>query len=235
MSRRAPARAWRVAFVLLVLALGLGCAKPLLEERWLVLETPRFELMTTLSEHEARAVVREVARIDVLIGRLTGLPESAAKVPTRIIALARPTQLAELRTAQTIGLLALGIRSNMIIGHAPAAHRSLVSERVLHQYIHAALRSRDMRPHPDWYEEGLVTLLSAAHVRGDSVAIGDFPWSLKTNARSPAWGTVDELLEIGPEDRLDSEERRSFLAQSWALVRYSSSSAPGPRRRGKPG
>jgi tetratricopeptide (TPR) repeat protein len=155
-----------------------------------------------------------------LIGRLTGLPEPAGNVPTRIIALARPTQLADLRSAPTIGLLSLGIRSNVIIGHAPAARRSLVSERVLHQYIHASLRSREMRLHPSWYEEGLVALLSAAHVRGNAIAIGDFPWSLKTNAKSPAWGTVDELIEIGPGDRLDSEERRSFLAQSWALVRY---------------
>jgi tetratricopeptide (TPR) repeat protein len=220
MSRRAPARARLVAFVLPLCAMVIGCAKPLHEERWLVLETPRFELMTTLAEHEARAVVREVERLDVLIGRLTGLPEPGANVPTRILALARPTQLAELRSARTIGLLSLGLRSNVIIGHAPAGRRSLVSERVLHQYIHASLRSREMRPHPSWYEEGLVALLSAAHVRGDAIAIGDFPWSLKTNAKSPAWGTVDELIEIGPGDRLDSEERRSFLAQSWALVRY---------------
>jgi hypothetical protein len=176
--------------------------------------------MTTLAEHEARDVVRGFERLDVLIGRLTGLPEPAGNVPTRIIALARPTQLADLRSAPTIGLLSLGIRSNVIIGHAPAARRSLVSERVLHQYIHASLRSREMRLHPSWYEEGLVALLSAAHVRGNAIAIGDFPWSLKTNAKSPAWGTVDELIEIGPGDRLDSEERRSFLAQSWALVRY---------------
>ncbi|MEZ4278420.1 MAG: tetratricopeptide repeat protein [Myxococcota bacterium] len=227
MSRRAPARARVVAFVLPLCALVIGCAKPLHEERWQVLEVPRFELMTTLSEHEARAVVREIERFDVLIRRITGLPEPASNVPTRILALARPTQLADLRSAQTIGLLSLGLRSNVIIGHAPAAHRSLVSERVLHQYIHAALRSRAMRPHPSWYEEGLVALLSAARVRGDSLVIGDFPWSLKTNARSPAWGTVDELIEIGPEDRLDSEARRSFLAQSWALVRYLLLERPG--------
>jgi tetratricopeptide (TPR) repeat protein len=220
MSRCAPVLARFVAWVLSLCALVTGCTKPLHEERWLVVETPGFELMTTLAEHEARDVVRGFERLEVLIGRLTGLPEPAGNVPTRIIALARPTQLADLRSAPTIGLLSLGIRSNVIIGHAPAARRSLVSERVLHQYIHASLRSREMRLHPSWYEEGLVALLSAAHVRGNAIAIGDFPWSLKTNAKSPAWGTVDELIEIGPGDRLDSEERRSFLAQSWALVRY---------------
>ena len=227
MRRRAPARMRLVAFVLSVCAVGVGCAKPLYEESWLLLETPRFELMTTLAEYEARVVVRDIERFDVLIGRLTGLPEPAASVSTRIIALARPTRLADLRSARTIGLLSLGIRSNVIIGQAPAARRSLVSERVLHQYLHASLRSRQMRPHPSWYEEGLVALLSAARVRGDSLVIGDFPWSLKTNARSPAWGTVDELIAIGPEDRLDSEERRSFLAQSWALVRYLLLERPG--------
>lgn len=220
MTRLAQARARVVALVLVLCGGFVACAKPLHEERWLLLETDRIELLTTLSEREARAVVREVERLDALIERLTGLPRPQTEVPTRILAFARPTQLAELAAPRSIGLLSQRIAANVIVSHAPPARRAFVTERIAHQYVHASFRSRAVRPHPSWVEEGLVAVLSAARARGSAIVIGDFPGSLKTSPGTPAWGTIDELLEIGPEDVLGPEEVRAFLAQSWALVRY---------------
>lgn len=213
-------RARMIALGLALASAVVGCARPSGEVGWSVVETRHFEIVTSLRVREARSLATMLERFDALIDRVTGLPSRDAGDRTRVVVLARPTELPTLRRFATNGILDVGMRESLIVSVAPASRPSAVSERILHQYAHFRLRETSLRAHPIWYEEGLAMLLSGAKVRGSTFVIGDLPWSQATALRSRRGRSIADLIELGPDERWTPSELDVFRVQSWALVRH---------------
>lgn len=203
-----------------VCASGLvGCAKPLVEAPWVVVETERFEVLTTLSSDEARRLIEELERIDAVIERATLLGGAKRGVRTQIVAVARPTQYSSLGVADSDGYFSLGLRSNLMLSLAPRARRK-ISERVLHQYVHARIREGVGRPLPIWLEEGLAALFSGARTKRGGVEVGRLAQTMVPEFGYRDWGSVEALVTTAPTPDEPEEVRVRYAAQAWALVQY---------------
>lgn len=207
------------AIAILVLSLVTACATPLHEGRWVVAQTSNFELLTTLDRFEAVRLAEELESFHAFVAQVTNFSEAPASTPTRVIAIARPTQYGELGEIGSDGYFSFDLRSNLMVSLAPRVRRR-VSERVLHQYAHARLRGASMRPLPSWYEEGMAALLSGIRIRGAEVEIGALPWTMASELGYRDWVSVDELISRTPGPDATSEDRARYAAQSWALVHY---------------
>lgn len=206
-----------LALLLATASLALACNRPLHQARWLVAETPHFEILTTLTAAEARDLARELEAFRALIAQVTRLAPDAVAVPTKIVVLARPSEYAQLGDIEESGQFALDLRANWLLVRSP--HSSWrVPELVLHQYAHVLLRGGSPRSLPDWYEEGLAAIFSGVERRGDAFVIGGLPRTMHRDFNHPDWEPIADLIGYELPVEATFEERSIHLAQSWALV-----------------
>lgn len=208
-----------VALVLLLQTVAFGCVTRLREAPWITVKSARFEIFSTLSVEETKALATELERFHSLIYAVTNAPKVESSVPTRIYALARRSQYSQLGPAGTAGFFNTGLRYNLIVlaDYSPTLG---ASEVILHEYVHFVLRNGKNPPYPIWYDEGLAEFFSTVVRHKNALVIGAIP-----KARIPAfqrleWVPIERIIAARSYDDLPQDDRGMLYPESWALVHY---------------
>lgn len=207
-----------LVFSLLVIA--TGCVSPMREAPWVVVESDRFEIFSTLPAEKVKALATELERFHALVYAVTNAPEIESAVPTRIYALARRSEYSQVGVSGTAGTFSQGLRQNQILisGYSPSLG---ASEIILHEYVHFVLRNGKNRPYPLWYDEGLADYFSTVVRRKDLLVVGAIPKSKIQWFEGAPWLSTERIIAARAYDDVDGRnELGMFYAQSWALVHY---------------
>lgn len=204
---------------LLLLTIVLGCVTPIREAPWIVVKSARFEIFSTLTAEETKALATELERFHALIYAVTNAPKTTSLIPTRIYALAQRSHYAQIGPARSAGFFRPGLRFNLIVlaDYSPTLGASNV---ILHEYVHFVLRNGKSRRYPIWYDEGMAEFFSTVVRHEDSLALGAMP-----KARIPAlqrleWVPIERIIAVRSRDELPPDDRGMLYPESWALVHY---------------
>lgn len=217
--------------LLLVLAFASGgCATdsgPMSSDRlafvrdgpWIEVTSPRFQILSTMSEEETKGLARDLERFDALIRLITRADQTGAPVPTRIFAFKRKSEYRRFGGAQTAGFFVPGTRANLIV---LSDHSGLLgaSEIILHEYVHFVVRNGSVVNYPIWYDEGFAEFLSTARVFEDQMAVGALPAARILALRFGNWVSMDRIIAGRTYADFPGPARGMFYAEAWALVHY---------------
>lgn len=207
-----------VSLVLLLIA--TGCITPMREASWVVVESARFEIFSTLPEEKVKALATELERFHALVYAVTNAPRGESAVPTRIYALARRSEYSQVGPAGTAGAFSQGLRQNQIVLSDYSPNMG-ASEVILHEYVHFVLRNGTDRPYPVWYDEGLAEFFSTVVHHEELLVIGAIPKARIPWFERAQWLPTERIIAARAYDDLNgSNELGMFYAQSWALVHY---------------
>ncbi len=196
--------------------------------QWRVLETPRFTVVSQISEKETRAWAEEFNQFIDAINRIIRVNENLLPRLTVVI-FANEKDFKPFLPAQPNGkkqkLAGFFSRHETwsIIGMRNFEENSATRETIFHEGVHWML-SIHPRFIPLCIQEGLAEVFSTFKLV-DSVAlwgkpIGGYAALLKDQTRHMV--SVDELLHTGTGSAAYNEEKRMgmFYAQSWLFVHY---------------
>jgi tetratricopeptide (TPR) repeat protein len=213
----------RSRFQILVLLLGLfatGCAfTPIRQASWVVVNSPRFEVLSTLPAEETRALTSELERFHALVYAVTSAPATESPVPTRIYVFSRKSDYREFAPQDTAGVFYEGVRMNAIV-LTNYSRKLGPSEVILHEYTHFVLNNGSTSQYPVWYNEGFAELLSSVRTHEDLIVLGAVPEARRESIQNGRWLQIDEIVSATGYDSVEEDERHMLYAESWALVHY---------------
>lgn len=214
------ARSLRViSLVVALLLISTGCATPLRESSWVVVQSKRFEIYSTLRTEEAKSLAKDLERFHALVYLVTNAPRVESAVPTRIFAFARRSEYSQVGPAGTAGAFSPGLRSNQIVllDYSPNLG---ASEVILHEYVHFILRNGKNRPYPVWYDEGLAEFFSTVVPHGNVLVVGAMPKGFVQPFERGRWASTEQIIAARSYEDLPTNFRYMLYPQSWALVHY---------------
>jgi tetratricopeptide (TPR) repeat protein len=199
--------------------LGVGCATPIEQSRWIRVETAHFELVSGAGESDTVEIAERLELLRAVL-QLVGLQVNLTpRVPLLVYVFADAASYARFAP-----------RTDFAGFMLPRAHRNFLVVKAgveadpggaaLHEYVHFVLRNGAATRYPGWYDEGLAEFLSTVSMRGDQVEIGTIPpnrehWLLYGSPMSlRQMMTVDEAYD----DAVKTPQR--FYAQAWTLVHF---------------
>ncbi len=208
-----------VTLVLLLQVVALGCVTHLREAPWIIVKSARFEVFSTLTAGETKALATELERFHALVYAVTNAPKVESAVPTRIYALARRSQYSQLGPVGSAGFFKPGLRYNMIVlaDYSPMLG---ASEVILHEYVHLVLRNGKNRPYPIWYDEGMAEFFSTVVRHENALAIGAIPKARISALERLDWVPIERIIAARSYDDLPEDDRGMLYPESWALVHY---------------
>lgn len=194
------------------------------DDKWLYLRSPNFELYSRNSERESREVLRnlellravflerfkfvERARLDVTVYYHRNLEDFRAHAP------------ATFSQGDFRGFYLPG-PDRAVISLAPTDNPESAQQLVLHEYVHHLFRAAEQEP-PAWFNEGMAELLSTVRTERGQLEIG-----------RPLMGRLGVIHEtkLIPLETLFAVDYRSpiyrsnnhtgmFYAESWALLHF---------------
>ena len=222
---------WAVRAVAVVLAVGgapgWSASTELfagVDDKWLYLRSPNFELYSRNGERESREVLWnlellravfserfkfvERARLDVTVYYHRNLEDFRAHAP------------ATFSQGDFSGFYLPG-PDRAVISLAPTDNPESARQLVLHEYVHHLFRAAEQEP-PAWFNEGMAELLSTIRIERGQLEIG-----------RPLIGRLGVIQEtkLIPLETLFAVDHRSpiyrsnnhtgmFYAESWALLHY---------------
>lgn len=206
--------------VTLALLATTGCAtKSLHNQDWFVMETPHFELVSSLDTDEMRFMARDLELFhggaQYIVGR--ELPNPPKK--TRVYAydgrsLNRPFDV----RGQSSHFIPDLVRPILVL-RAGGSFQEDASEDTLHEYTHFLVRQGDRR-RPLWYEEGIAQLASTIEPRKGHARVSPPRMDHVRTLRDWAKSSVDPTLDATEIFDWTHRDRERFIAESWALVHY---------------
>jgi len=205
--------------MLLVQASILGCANRIREASWVVVQTENFEIYSTLAVEEATALGRELEQFRGFVYAVTNATPVESVVPTRIYAIRRRSEYAQIAPAGTAGVMTPGLRENTIV-LVDYSNRMGANSVILHEYTHLLLHEGQNRLYPLWYNEGLAELCRAVVRREDMLVLGAFPKDYVTAFRHGIWVSMDRIIGVRSYGDLSPRDGYMFYPESWALVHY---------------
>ena len=204
---------------LLLAILGMGCATPIEESRWIRVETEHFQLISGAS---ASATVEIAKRLELLraVLQLVGLQANLTpRVPLLVYVF--PDEAAYARFSPRPGFAGFML---------PRTHRNFVVVRTgsggdagamaLHEYVHFVLRNGGATRYPAWYDEGLSEFLSTVSMQDGKVVIGAIPPGRERWLRYGSPMGVGQLMTSEDVYTGSSVTQERFYAQAWALTHF---------------
>lgn len=187
--------------------------------RWIVIRSPRFEVISDAGEQRTRAIVKDIETLASALGGATGWKGVQAQAATMFL-------FAERRDSQPyFDLLFARDRApatGAYVRHdgggtmfVDGSRRDRIERTAMHELIHDLLRQTDVAP-PLWLEEGLAEYFSGAAVDGNRVIAGEpiREHLAYFKQRSPI--PLAELFAIQAES--PAAASAGFYAQSWLAV-----------------
>ena len=222
-SHRAGAAAIRLKQSLLGLALAscLCCATTTSLERraWWGVETPRFEVVSSLDKSASLALALDLERFllasEALLGTRLVLPSGR----TRVYAyngkgFDRPFDLSN----QPSYFLPSADGGTLVLRTGSGFQDATESARAdLLRYL---VRNSGSPATPLWYDVGFASFLSTARPEGRKVVVGEPRRDLLAVLRDQVWASSDDVLATASLDDAGRRDRAVFEARTWALVYF---------------
>ncbi|MEO0501315.1 MAG: hypothetical protein AAF205_12285, partial [Pseudomonadota bacterium] len=188
---------------------------------WRVAETENFRIYSEGSEKTLTMRAERLERFDLLLRRLTRVPDDRTMPPLTVYMTNNPAHLAD---ATGVGRSIAGFYIANADGIAAFVSRSARGgptgdDILLHEYVHHFMMQHFPLAYPRWYVEGFAEYFQTADLDGDFIAYG-VPSKMRTRAlASFPWVPMDLVLkdEVGPLGDLGAT---MFYAQSWLLTHY---------------
>jgi len=206
-----------IARLLLALIVTVGCAKPM--PPWIEVSSPRFEILSTMSERDTKRLARDLEQFHALIHTLTGASEIASAIPTRILVFSLRKDYLRFGSETSAGYFNAGLRENHIVLDGESEILT-AGNIVLHEYVHFIIRNGTSTSYPIWYDEGFAELLSTATAHEDQIAIGLVPPARYSLLALAKWIPLSRIISGKRYADFPRAERGMFYAESWALVHY---------------
>jgi len=199
----------------------LACAtKPLHERDWVEVQTPHFEIVSSLDADATRELARDAEFFHTATEWAMGTPLRAPAVPTRIYAFdgrgfRRPFAV---RGAPSSFLPSL--RESVIVLRTGDGWQADTTPGLLHEYVHYLMRNHGGFDQPLWFDEGSAEFLSTVRVSGDHGELGGFRQDHVRLLRDQPWVPLIRILGVRDLEGWESRKRAIFYAESWAFVHY---------------
>jgi tetratricopeptide (TPR) repeat protein len=190
------------------------------ERKWIEVDTPNFQIMSTMSPRETSELAIDLERFRVIIARFTNAPMSDSPIPTKIFAFEKSVDFQRFtHSSNTAGWMSPGMRSNVI---AFTDYRGMDSSQIIrHEYIHFVLNNATSIEYPTWYNEGFAEYMSTFEVRDDELIIGTAERARVQVLNWAPWISLRRVITArGLGDFYDDIEVATFYAEAWALVHY---------------
>lgn len=197
------------------------------DESWRVLSSPRFTVVSQLSESETRIWAKE---FDLFISSAVQFFNSnlATLPPTTVVLFSRDKNFTPYKPLKPDGTRAdytAGVFARRqgwgVIGLAGKVRDAGSKQLIYHEATHW-LMSTDPSPRPKWFEEGMAELLSTFELAPGKVQWGK---ALQYHIDELAGGVrmpSRQLFNLGDDDPLFNNDSRTgaFYSTSWALTHY---------------
>lgn len=222
-SHRAGAAAIRLKQSLLGLALAscLCCATtaPLERRAWWGVETPRFEVVSSLGEKPSLALALDLERFvlasEALLGTRLVLPSGRIRVYAyNGKGFERPFDLSN----QPSYFLPAAEGGTLVLRTGSGFQDATESARAdLLRYL---VRNSGSPATPLWYDIGFAGFLSTAQPEGRRVVVGEPRRDLLAVLRDQVWASSDDVLATRSLNDGGRRDRAVFEARTWALVYF---------------
>lgn len=186
---------------------------------WIVVESPRFEIFSTMPKERTLELARDLEQFHALVLTLTGATEIESPIPTRIFAFAKSSDYRRFAPRRSAGSFHSGVRWNTILltGYGK---RLNAQDILLHEYVHFVVRQGTIRQLPVWWDEGYAEVLSTARKQMGYVEIGGVPKERAPWIVHGDWLDMRRVISATGYDDFSEVELGMFYAQAWALVHY---------------
>ena len=186
-------------------------------QQWIRLTVPRFELLTTNRESDARAFLRMLEECPSLqINGLAG-PEAHSDKRIKVIAFQSKEEYAPYRLNENAF-------AHYLHGHLGdyIALQDIRREHytaAIHEYVHFTIHQADLHV-PLWLNEGLSDLYSSVRTTGQSSVVGQVLTQRWTTLQGQSWMKLKDLTPVKHDSSGYNDPRRVplFYAESWALT-----------------
>ncbi|MFT3782445.1 MAG: hypothetical protein QM790_10565 [Nibricoccus sp.] len=195
--------------------------------QWHFLETPRFTVVSQISERETRNWANKFNQFIDEMGGIVRFDEKYLPKLT-IVIFGRNKDFAPYRPLGKDGKAqdwVAGVFSRQdcwgVIGLAEDAEDEAMRRLVYHECVHWLVSAYD-RVFPKWFDEGLAELFSTLEVEKGQIVIGKPIESHVVLLRGESPLPIQKLLLVSSSDPLFNETDRTgiFYAESWAFVHY---------------
>ncbi len=207
----------------LLFAVCLAGAAP----QWRVLETPRFTVVSQISERETRAWAEEFNQfIESLKGVLTVDDRFLPRLT--VVFFAKEKDFGAYRPIGENGKVQDWIAGYFsrqetwsVIGMADRMEDESMRRIIFHEGVHWFV-SADQRRYPMWFNEGLAEVFSTFSLRNGKVEWGDAIDSRVGSLHRQKLLPFNQLLYVKQTDKLFNESDRTglFYSESWLFVHY---------------
>lgn len=199
--------------------LTVGCVTPIQQAQWVVVETPNFEIASTMSSEDAAALATDLERFRSLVYAITTAPKVESPVPTKIVAFSRRSEFAPFRPAGAAGFFTAGLRANNV-ALTDWSGKLGATEIIFHEYVHFILRNGTSTHYPMWYDEGFAEVMSTVTPHEGRLVVGALPKARLDWFRFGDWLSFSRILKVTEYSQLTGQELGMFYAQAWALSHY---------------
>ena len=211
-----------LAFGAIATALTVGCAATPtgISNDWIVVESPYFEIMSTLDGDKTIGLAEDLERFRALIYATTTAPQTDAPVPSKIFAFKRKSQFARFNPWRgAAGYFQAGTRANNVV--LTDYSRSLDAKSIIfHEYVHFVLRNGTGIEYPIWYDEGFAEVLSTVRTHEGKLIVGAIPKARIPSFQHGQWISMERIIEATSYADFPEKHLHMFYAEAWALAHY---------------
>jgi tetratricopeptide (TPR) repeat protein len=230
-QRGKMSRVSRVGLLVLVIASAfLGCqsgsagstqrrAAQLAQKPWVVVNSARFEIFSSMSEEATKALALDLERFHALVYATTTAAKRPSSIPTRIYAFDNPRDYGRFGPEGSAGVFMPGLRSNAILVTDYSVGLG-AADLILHEYVHFVVRNNTATAYPTWYDEGFADFLSTAQIHKDMIAVGATPRSHIRTFEMGEWVPIRQIISAIGTRSYEFKEEWMFYPEAWALVHY---------------
>ena len=210
----------RCAFLFLPLLFSTACLSPIHQADWTIVNTPNFEIMSTLSPEDAATLAGDLERFRALIFTVTTAPRKPAPIPTRIFAFKRTGEFAPFSPMrQVAGFFNSSPRANYVglVDHSPKLDATSI---VFHEYVHFILRNATPIAYPIWYDEGFAEVLSTVQTHEEQLIVGAIPRARMPSFQYGKWIPMSRIIAATSYSDVPKNQVHMLYAEAWALAHY---------------
>jgi tetratricopeptide (TPR) repeat protein len=208
----------RSGAIVVLAALCLSCRAPLYERPWIQVETPNFEILSTLSKQEVVELAKQLELFRVVVQSTTNLQPEVSVIPTKILVFRNQNDFRMFEKSKGVaGYFSEGMRANYIVMRKSQELEEV--QVIRHEYVHFLMNNSTRMLYPPWFSEGFAEFLSTVTLHGDGehVIIGAFPMARRSAFKYGTRVPYGEIISARPGSKIYGN---MFYEQSWALVHW---------------
>jgi len=202
-----------------LLALLAGCAfKPAHRQSYVELETPHFQVVSSLGPQGTIELARDLESFVDTIEFVAGESLTTAAAKTRVLAFDDRTFTRHFDQNGVSGYFLPSLDGGTMVLRTGGGWRDDASEDLRHHYAHYLIRNHHGLDLPLWYDEGLAVYASTIDIDDGFAEIGRHRRDHLVRLRSSPWISLSRLLESEHTADFGARDRELFDSQAWVLI-----------------